>query len=223
MSRNQFWFGMVSLAAMVGVFQARAQASVITLTNSSFETNVVAASDTAPTASSTVQGWVNYGGAGVSATWRPTSNAFSSVPDGSQCLWIAGDPNFIQPTSVTIAPDMLYTLTVGVGSALNGGSYSGYEIYLACLHGDVTNSGSVTANTGLFTDKAVTLDTTDPLNADFIGDTLVINFSGDDVAYDNVRLTSAAAVPEPGTAMLLSSGAAPRPAGLHWRKWKRTR
>ena len=217
-------FGIVGLAVLIGVFPVTAHAVALSLTNPSFESNSAADGAT----SSSHSGWTKYAFSnGAAVTWNPTSASFSgadgsgSLPSpaaGSQCLWVTGEPDFYQSAGVTIAADKVYTLTVAVGSPLDEAhafSYYGIELWDSSGTSIVKNWGNSTNSTnpnvatysGLFYDESVSFSTASGSgNTGYIGNTLVVYLSGDSVALDNVRLT-VTTVPEPGGAMLLSTGA----------------
>lgn len=208
--------GIVCLSVIVGGFSEAVQAATtLSLTNPSFQSNSVADGAT----STSHAGWTQYGSTGNAVTWNPTSTSFAgadgagdlpSTADGSQCLWVTGEPSLYQVYSYFsyIEANKVYTLTTAIGAPLDK-DFGYYGLNLANANGELSaNWGSVGIEnkSGKFVDVSTSFHTGPGGKTDAVGSMLIVNLSGDRAAIDNVRLTVDTYVPEPGTIVLLLSG-----------------
>ncbi len=223
--------GIMALVAMVVAFAVAAQAEDILLTNPGFELPHKSDGVTA----STYSGWtVANPGAGVSAVvWNPTSTSFlgastgtgnlPSTAEGSQCLWVTGNPQVFQFPGYAVEADKVYTLTAAIGTPIDR-TFGSFGLSLASMEEQASivftdDATGITSGSGLFHDKTISFNTGGGGYSEFLGDTLVIYIGGDNAAIDNIRLT-VSDVPEPGAVMLLTTGTL---VGLLACVWRRVR
>jgi hypothetical protein len=221
------------------MFAGYAQATPITLANSSFESDVV--SDGASTTA--ISGWkIMAPGNTYLQVYNPTSADFASAAGngvlpspatGSQCLFDADTTStdyVIESTPTTnweLAAGKTYTVTVTVGQGLQG-TFHG----LTMGYFDATKGGGVPAVRTVLPSQAPMPGTFADFSYSFtplltgkspahVGDELQVMFDMEGQSYiDNVRIDDGSVpVPEPSTSALLTAGL----IGLLAYAWRRRR
>lgn len=220
------WFGGVA-----------ARAAALTVPNYSFEspdvsTTILGTNQIGTPNTTTIPDWSIDGPfparAGLTEnSFLATSGVGFSNVDQQQFAYIdtrtVGDPAYLQltdPTSSlpTIQGGASYTVTVGVGREL-AYQYAGTVEIDLLANGTVAASQLVNASAlaqGTFQDFSATLASN--LSSNFAGQQLSVRFVGtytdtgmpggkNEVALDNVRLTTTAVTPEPASLGLLGLGA----------------
>jgi len=204
-----------------------ANSAPLTITNHSFETDVVSNGNFDASTTSGPAGWDVYNTAATDGfrqfgTLNPSAAQFDSVPDGSNVGLVflrtagIGEAGLQQTLSDTLLLNTSYTLTVEVGNFRDGDAgdsfdfngFPGYRIDLLAAGNPTplaSDSNTLTIAEGAFETSIVTITTgSSHINE---GQALVIrlanlNGAGIEVNFDDVRL-DASPVPEPSTTALL--------------------
>jgi len=227
-------FGVICLAVVSTLIVNAAQATDLTLNNPSFQSNSVDDG-----ATSTTHSYWGTGGSGTGVTWNPTSDSFDGAADngdlpspaaGSQCIWVTSEPSLYQAYNMltySIEADKIYTLSVAVGAPKDR-DFGYYGLFLSgadiitqdySIAASASGSDGIVNRSGLFYNKSVSFNTGSSGRSDLVGRALIVTLSGDQAAYDNVRLT-VSSIPEPSAILLLATGTL---AGLCPCVWRRMR
>lgn len=139
-------------------------------------------------------------------SWHPNS-AFLNLPlpDGNIVAYTNGG-SISQILSSTLTPDTTYTLCVDVGHRLDK-SVAGYTISLfagGTLLNSFSSSNGVISS-GDFADETVSF-TSGANVASGQKLEIVLTSAGQQIDFDNVRLTDSSAIPEPSSLSLLAGG-----------------
>lgn len=202
-------------------------AALLTVTNHSFETDVVADGDFDASTTSGPAGWDVYNTAATDGfrqfgTLNPSAAQFDSVPDGSNVGLVflrtagIGEAGLQQTLSDTLLLNTTYTLTVEVGNFRDGDAgdpfdFNGFPGYRVDLLADgnptplASDLNSLTPSEGIFQTSIVSFTTgsSHPDAGQALAIRLVnLNGTGIEVNFDDVRL-DASPVPEPSTTALL--------------------
>jgi hypothetical protein len=204
------------LVLIIGTTAVPALAATISITNPSFEAQVLPSGNGQFV--SGIEGWTSVGNV---ITWHVPSTEFATIPDGVNIAAVgavggSAQQDFYQTLSVAVQPNTTYTLTYYIGWP----SLYSYSGYVAALYvgTDFTNAELLASQTDVVT----------PTQGGFIQDTLTYTSgaappSGDitvffadpgiagAAAFDLVQLSSVThsspTAPEPGTWAMLAGGA----------------
>lgn len=180
----------------------------VTVVNSGFDSVTISAEGGSVRGST--EGWVASGGAFAGIT-NPTSTNYSAgVPSGDNTAYIWPTSSLSQTLAYTINEDSTLTLTVEVGYNYSFRNYSSPVYSIELWAGSTMFASAFTSLTaGTFTTVTAVSDAQN--HSSLVGQQVTIRLassSGVGVNFDNVRLSNdaTAAVPEPGTLLLLGSG-----------------
>ena len=189
--------------------------------------------------------WSLFSNNGSYGIWRPDNHVnFNSVEPlaspagGNQLLFLSGTNTGVGiVTTVTIAPETVYTLSSAIGSGQTANN-QGWSIQLwADTSGSSTFVGSGGGDTFIGQQYGLTLSAVNPGAGDWASnsvsfdssttpnlvgkhlDIFLNNFLNGTSYYDNVTL-SAATVPEPGSLAMLAGFGLATLAGACLRRWK---
>ncbi|EDY17585.1 protein of unknown function DUF1555 [Chthoniobacter flavus Ellin428] len=207
----------VSLAVFIGLLAAQtASASLLTIGDPSFE-GVSLGAGGFTSGSYAANSWNSNSNAGI---LRPTASEYpGGAPDGVNVAYSNSGAVIDQVLSATLTANTTYTLSVDVGSRLDGPFNNGYSIELLAggvLLSQTTNVPAPTNGSFVLATDVYTAGASDPHLGQALEIKLVSANTGQ-TSFDNVTL-NAAAVPEPSSLMLL--GLAATGAGLFRRRGK---
>jgi hypothetical protein len=183
----------------------RASATAITVTNASFEADVLGLG----AFNSSITGWVNTGGSGA---FHPViGTSFNSIPNGVNTAYDNGG-TISQILGTTLLDSTNYTLQVGVGRRLDCCGFPAYTVQLFAGGTLLGTAAVVSPTAGNFLTATVTYSSlaSDPSVGQALRIVLDVPVAGGpQVDFDNVLLdgtTAIGAVPEPGSIALLGTG-----------------
>jgi Carbohydrate binding domain/PEP-CTERM motif len=192
------------LVALFAFSTASGWASLITITNSSFEGPVIAAGFSAP-----ATGWT-IGGAGLAGAMTPGSGVLGAE-NGSQYLYI-NDGTESQVLAATLQANSTYTLSVWVGLRNDAPCVafpcvlSGTTIQLFAGSTLLATATGAPPDPGTWSEYQGTVVTgsSDPSLGQALK--IVLSASAAQTEFDNVTLNQSSNVPEPSAIFLFATG-----------------